>query len=265
VLNNYLTSQRAAGLRTPLAFSDYIEMLLIAAQTLDAGAATTNPRFKRTANAHIFANDDDDLPESMPRGIEHYSHDIDTPIDQLSVNVNDQRQSQGQRGGRPLRVYLDKATWQSIPREDQDAWDNVSASSKKIILEAGSIQAANRSGSKQGQNNRNRRSASTHIFNDDKEDETDQDDDKNGIEASTHDISQSEADTKRKQVSFDSEVDNEAEASLIMELATKKTSRQDAIKMSIGGKSHAAQAPNRPRKAFVAGRQVNVASLLSES
>jgi hypothetical protein len=224
-------------------------MLLIAAQTLDAGAPTTNPRFKRAVNTHIFDDDDEDLPGSL----EHYSHDVDTPIEQLSVNVNDQRPPQGQRGGRPLRVYLDKATWQSIPREDQEAWDNLSASSKKIILEAGSVQAANRSGSNQGKNNRNRRSAQTHIFNDDVVgDEPDQGDDKAQIEVRTHKLTPSK-------------IDHEAEASLIMELATKKTSRDEAIKMSEEAKSHEGQSSNSKRKAFVAGRQVNVASLLSES
>ena len=102
VLNNFITSQRAAGINKPLPFSDYIEMLLIAAQTLHAGAPTTNPRFKHSANNHVFNNEDDDLPDSLPRSLEHYSHDIDTPIDQLLVNVNDQRQPQGQGGGRPL-------------------------------------------------------------------------------------------------------------------------------------------------------------------
>ena len=102
VLNNFITSQRATGINKPLPFADYIEMLLIAAQTLDAGAPTTNPRFKRSVNNHIFDDDDDEEPQSL----EHYSHDVDTPIEQLSVNVNDQRPPQGQRGGRPLRVYL---------------------------------------------------------------------------------------------------------------------------------------------------------------
>lgn len=71
-------------------------------------------------NAHEFAFHDDSDPQVITSG-----STIDTPLDHLSV------------------VRMDKATWDSLPKSDQEAWDNISDKGNTAILTYASRRAVN--------------------------------------------------------------------------------------------------------------------------
>ena len=130
VLNIRNTAASAAGITTRIGFDEYVEALLVQAETYDGGnTSSRNPRVSRQVNMTELIFDDDDTPEP----VSHYDasvHDMDTPVDLLMANVNEQ----GNRYG-PRKVLMNKQTWVSLSKDDQEKWDTMSDDGKSKILE----------------------------------------------------------------------------------------------------------------------------------
>ena len=127
VLNIRDTASRAAGITTPITFDEYVQRLAAAAQTYDAGnTGRKNPRVSRQVNMSELIFDDDDA--LTPTSYEVDVHDMDTPVESLLVNQNEQ----GRFG--PRKVMMGKSTWISLSKQDQDNWDSVSEDGKSKIL-----------------------------------------------------------------------------------------------------------------------------------
>ena len=136
-LNN--SARKAAGNRDALRYEDYIQLLLDQAQVHDgANIRPTNPRARRSANVHEFEYQDDH--EDIPFSYEAEVHDIDTPIEHITVLQTDQYRRNGntkdssRSASQPRKVRVDFATWNKLTKQDQDKWDDVSESGKSTLL-----------------------------------------------------------------------------------------------------------------------------------
>jgi len=118
-------------------------------------------------------------------GYEASVHDMDTSLDELTIMQTDMNAP-----ARKVRVMMNAATWRSLSKTDQEAWDTMSEDGKRKIL----AYASNRESSSRRPNQGNfRRSANTHeqvatperVFDESREDTSGK------IEASTHETQKS--------------------------------------------------------------------------
>ena len=134
-------ARAASGITTNVTLSGYVQQLLTAAQTYDAGRIGSNRRQTRSANQHAM------LPPSESINVNY--HNADTDIDHMmallhegehriyqeiyTADTNDHG-SHFQDRRKPDRMT--GKTWHSLDRSDQIAWDKLSKEGKAKILQS---------------------------------------------------------------------------------------------------------------------------------
>ena len=165
VYANHVAARKALGRSAPLDLEEYIQLLTDQAIIHDTGKTSSS---RRSANVHIFDDCEDDGV------IEAFTHDMDTPLDDLMVNQTMQGQSyvpQGNRSSsnsqRPFvptgNVRMNLATWRSLSPEAQRAWDTIAQADKAKILGYVESKTLREQAS-------NTRSVNAHFFDDDDDD-----------------------------------------------------------------------------------------------
>ncbi len=123
-------ARKAAGNTAAITFAEYVELLIDQAQAHDGGnVSSSNPRGRRQVNMTELEFEDGYIDEYNTTSYEVEMHDMDTPLDQLMVMQTNMTASKG-----PRPVRLDLATWKSLSKKDQKAWDQVSESGKHKVL-----------------------------------------------------------------------------------------------------------------------------------
>ena len=226
-LNN--SARKAAGNTTALLFEEYIQLLLDQAQVHDgANIRPTNPRPRRSANVHEFEYQDDH--EDIPFSYEAEVHDIDTPIEHITVLQTDQYRRNGntkdssRSASQPRKVRVDFATWNKLTKQDQDKWDDVSESGKSTLLtyaaknpdkylQVSELPNVHKSAMMRvSQKSQDKRSLNNHelLF-------EDEEDDKIDVQTHEHDL-----------ISFEQPISQERKtAPNLLEMATQKTKKVD--------------------------------------
>ena len=236
ILRTTTAARRAAGVRTNLNYEEYIQALLEQAQVHDgANTRTTNPRSQRGVNIHELEFDDEEHPDDNDP-YEVQEHDIDTPIEDLTgidVMQTDQTRrtnnpSKSSRdSSQPRKVRVDFSTWNKLTSKDQEKWDDVSESGKGILLQYAAknpdkyLQVAELPNVHKAamlrisQKTQGKRSINSHelLF----EEDAPEDDSKIDVQTHEHNL-----------ISFEDLVPpKEKTAPNLLEMATKKTSKQD--------------------------------------
>ena len=173
VRNTYEAAQQATGVNKPLTFAEYTQLLVKQAQIYDsAKKLSRNPRVTRQVNMTDLTFDEDPPEEHSVHGTYDVQvHDIDTDVEYLMAMQTEQRRPPATfNGGQPGRVSLNKQTWESLSKSDQDGWDLVSEKGKKSILDYG---ASRKPPPKKWTPQPDRRNANTHevIFEEDEEEQ----------------------------------------------------------------------------------------------
>ena len=115
VLATTRAARAAAGVKTDISFSEYVNALTNVAQTMDGANKTVNPR-RQTVNMHDMIFEDDIVTTTLEVDV----HDF-LPEPEPSLEVN-----QANRAPTRRKVMMDKRTWQSLNAQDQKAWDTIS-------------------------------------------------------------------------------------------------------------------------------------------
>ena len=183
VLKLHRLSARSSGRTLDWSFDEYVSELLEQAQVHDSGNTySKNPRSRMSANLTAFDDneygdnyqDDDHLDTNV--------HDVDTPIEVLmSSSSRPPNSSQ-----KTTRVLLNKDTWNSLSKSDQNSWDGVSEKGKLTILDYGAKRKAMskpNSGQKPGFR------TNVHVFDDDKTPDSQAGSD--AVDANKHDTTES--------------------------------------------------------------------------
>ena len=231
---------RAAGIKKPITFEEYFQMLLEVANVLDAGRTFQhNPRRKQNVNVmEIILDDDEEDDQYATLESNVHSHqdeqwDQDTTLEQLEMYLterparNDNRSNNSRPrndrppsnrpdrppSNRPERVFMDNPTWAKITPEDRKSWLRVSEQGKLAILEYGSVRKngfqSSGAGSKPpGGAPSSRRTTNTHELEFEDTPGTHNETDATPLEAKTHERngsttdSTSDSDTKTAIASF---------------------------------------------------------------
>ena len=128
VLSLNRTARQANGLPTHNpSFSDYVYMLLDAAQTLDAQKGLSNTRSRRSVNKMESYPDHEDSHYQLEAEV----HDIETPVEQFLVMQMDNSMRKPQETRRPK---LNFKTWKILEDSDKKAWDVISDKGKTAII-----------------------------------------------------------------------------------------------------------------------------------
>lgn len=122
-------------------FEEYIQHLVNKAQVYDgAHKGRSNPTVKRIINAHdVLFEDEENIPT-----YEANVHDVDTPFEEILINVQDVRRPPTFQGNGPprnpqgpYRVMLNRETFTSLTTTDQKGWDTISQDGKEKIINYG--------------------------------------------------------------------------------------------------------------------------------
>ena len=114
-------------------FDEYVADLLDAASVYDSGITTT--RSRRSAHKTELEFDDgsfqvDDAHEDLQANAHEF--DIDTPLELIVHQASSRSSSMPSNEKR--RVFMNRDTWRSLKKDDQEAWDRVSEEGKQSIL-----------------------------------------------------------------------------------------------------------------------------------
>ena len=145
VRTQYMVARQGAQNKDPVSYAEFFSMLIQASQVYDASHTNRRTGPRRQMNSHVFESQESD----DERNLEIQEHDINTPISDLMTDSSQDNQWEmnytGQQGIRPMnrnkptsreprKVMMDKKTWQSLGKEDQQAWDKVTQPGKTKIL-----------------------------------------------------------------------------------------------------------------------------------
>ena len=139
VLTVNKTARKGAGNNTPLSFPDFVQLLMDAAQAHDAANGVKgNPSICQEVNVHevneheMIEFDDGTTEQFDPYEI--HAHDLDTPVEELSIFQTNFSPSGRKPSNGPRRVLLNSETWRALDKADQSNWDLLTDKAKGIIL-----------------------------------------------------------------------------------------------------------------------------------
>ena len=184
--NNLEAARFTQGLYDPPKYLDYYAHLLKACQVYDGRNNRTSTR--RTVSVHEFsdgstADNGSDLANE---------YDVDTPIEVLltqmevhntessSTSTSSQNDRSTSIGGQPRKVMMTRDAWYKLDHKDRKSWDMISESGKDTILKYGKRSP--------DQSSRGVHSINNHdiIFEDIKEDNDDQGNEKGSVSIGVH-------------------------------------------------------------------------------
>ena len=114
-------------------FQEYLQVVQRVASGIDERNSKRRRSFSRKANIHsmdeyIQGNYEDDEYNLNVYNTDIY--DLNQPFESLQISAAEQVN----RSRKYRRPSLKKATWQSLTKEDQATWDNISDQGKRAII-----------------------------------------------------------------------------------------------------------------------------------
>jgi hypothetical protein len=111
-----------------LTFQNYVSLLIESAQTHDMGVQKSSSRRNRRS-ANVMELYIEDKGEDKT----HYE-EVQTDETTLEANAHDSKGQSRSSGSKPRQVRMDRATWVSLTKTDQESWDKITDDGKMKIL-----------------------------------------------------------------------------------------------------------------------------------